>query len=132
MAKGIKLAVIGSSLLLDNPAICARIELEIERVNPSVLILVPNQRFNAFVKEIAYKKGIFVDELKPARPSWLGKDKQSRRKGLLRNLYSNYVITRADAAFIFFKKGAAGLTGKTIFKDSEASKFPIQTFTFAD
>lgn len=129
MAKGIKLAVIGSSPLLDYASIRARIELEIERADPSVLILVPNQRFNAFIKQFAAKKGIFVDELKPARPSWLGKDKQSRRKGLLRNLYANYVATRADAALIFFKKGAAGLTGKTIFDNSS---IPIKTFTFVD
>jgi len=132
MAKGVKLAVVGSSLLLDNQAIRARIEYEIERMNPSVLILVPNSKFNDFIKEIAAKRGIFIDELKPARPSWLGKDKQSRRKGLLRNLYANYVLSRASSVLIFFKKGAAGLTGKTISECSKGSSVPVQALTFSD
>lgn len=130
MAKGIKLGVVGSSLLLDNPAIQAQIEFEIEKASPSTIILVPNPRFNAFVKDFAAKKGIFVDEMKPARPSWLGKDKQSRRKGLLRNLYANYILVRADAALIFFKKDSAGLTGKTLFECSKNTKLPIQAITF--
>ena len=125
-----KIAFIGSSLLIDNPAVKTVIEGEFERLSLSVVILVPNRKFNAFIKSLAAKKGVLVDSLEPPKPSWIGHGTISLSKEKCRSLYGYYVSLRAEQVVCFSKKGSEGLAYRPILKYAKAQGIATLEFEF--
>lgn len=125
-----KIAFVGSSDIIDNPSIRSLLEAEFERLTPSLVILVPNQKFNMFIRSLAEKRGIPVDEMNPPKPTWLGHGKFSARKGKCRSLYGYYISRRAEKIVCFGKMGAVGASYRPIVEYARGS-IPTQELEFS-
>jgi hypothetical protein len=124
-----KVAFIGSSKLVDNCEACSRIEEEFLKAAPDLVVLVPNALFNAFIRSLADKYSIPVDEMDPPKPTWLGRTTISEGKMRCRSLYGYYVVTRANKLICFGAKSAPGTAYRPIVEYARG-QIPIVEFDF--
>jgi len=123
----VKLAIVGSGALADDPQIQATIEREIRYHNPAVILLAPNRKLNTFVKAVAAKLGIYVNEMRPPKPSWLGPAKTSLRKRHCRELQAHFIVSQANWIICISKIGAPGVNYRRIVeKGKEAGTYVFE------
>ena len=122
-----KLAIIGSGALIEKLEVQAAIEKEIRYHNPAVILLAPNRKLNTFVKAVAAKSGIYVSEMRPPKPTWLGPAKQSLRKRMCREMQAHFIVSQADWIICISKIGAPGVNYRRIVeKGKEAGAYVLE------
>lgn len=98
-----KISIVGSPLRFDNPLIQDKLKQQLQELKPTVVFLPKTKLFNTKVKDFLKKNGfgeVFVYEMNPPKPTWLGPAAQSVQKANFRMLQAAFIAKQVEALVV--------------------------------
>lgn len=105
-----RLAIVGCGHLANHPQVHEIILNTLLLKRPTIVLFPRHVAFNTAVRALGAALSLPVEEIKPPRPTWLGKSPVSVRKRLARGVWGRYLAGQCDSVLAFRSERGDGQT----------------------